>query len=115
MPSASNYINKIRVSAEARNVKVQYPGRAGNLTQPLLAIACSVPSSRWNSIQYVELCRNACKPKPSDVCETTEQRYDSGGANGVINPCSIMDGLGTYIDTPTGTIVLDAGEECIIE
>ena len=56
MPSASNYTNKMRVSATARNVKVEYPGNIGNLTQPLLPITCNIPTSRWNSIEYKEIC-----------------------------------------------------------
>lgn len=114
MPSASSYINKIRVATEARNVKVQYPGRIGNLTQSLRSITCNIPSSRWNPIEYKEVCGNACKPQYLDVCEIPEQRYDSGEAIGVGPPCSIMDGQGIYTDTPPGTVVLDAGEECVV-
>lgn len=112
MPSASNYINKIRVTTEARNVKVQYPGSIGNLTQNLRAITCNIPNTRWDVIQYTEICGNICIPKPTPPCPVFENRYDSGGATGVLNPCSIMNGLGIYQTTPPGTVVLDAGEEC---
>jgi hypothetical protein len=61
MPSASNYTTQMRVSATARNVKVQYPGNIGNLTQSLLPITCNVADSRWNAIEYIELCRFGCR------------------------------------------------------
>lgn len=113
MPSASSYINRVRVSTEARNVKIQYPGHVGNLTQTLLPITCNIPTSRWRSIQYAEICGNACVHKPVPPCPIIESRYDSGEATGVIDPCSILDGQGNYINTPDGTVVLDAGEECL--
>ena len=96
----------MRVSALARNVKVEYPGNIGNLTQALLPITCNIPNSRWDSIEYKEVCFSGCKPKP---CPSFEYFYDSGGAEGVSDPCSIMDG--GPIDT-AGTTVLDAGREC---
>jgi hypothetical protein len=110
MPSASSYINKLRVNTEARNVKVQYPGSVGNLTQPLLSITCNIPSSRWNSIQYVELCRNACKPSPSFVCaDGIETIYNADSVGGVSAPCVVLDGLGINI---SGTTILNGGVEC---
>ena len=100
----------MRVTATARNVKVQYPGNIGNLTQSLLPITCNIPNSRWDGIEYKELCllrpKFISKPVP---CPVTEYFYDSGGAEDVSDPCSIMNGYG--IET-TGTIVLDAGREC---
>jgi hypothetical protein len=110
MPSASSYTNKMRVSALARNVKVEYPGNIGNLTQPLLPITCNVPNSRWDGTEYKEVCLLRPKFIPKyDKCPTTEYLYDSEGAAGVVDPCSIMNGEG--IDT-TETTLLDAGREC---
>jgi hypothetical protein len=110
MPSASNYTNRTRASAAARNVKVQYPGNIGNLTQSLLAITCNIPNSRWDSTEYREVCflspKFVSKPVP---CPTREYLYDSGGAAGVSDPCSIMNGEGINTE---GAIVLDAGREC---
>lgn len=100
----------MRVTAAARNVKVQYPGNIGNLTQSLLPITCNIPDSRWNDIEYKEVC--LLRPKfirKYERCPTTEYFYDSGGAEGVSDPCSIMNGNG--IDT-AGTTLLDAGREC---
>ena len=110
MPSASCYTNRVRIAAQSRNVKVMYPGNIGNLTQSLLAISCNVPVSRWDSLEYKQPCNLLCKPQT--ICNTVEQRYDSGDASGVSAPCSIMDGLGIYVNTPAGTTVLDAGVEC---
>ena len=63
MPSASCYTNRVKTTAEARNVKVEYPGNVGNLTQSLLPIVCNAPVSRWNMINYLRTCR-ACVPIP---------------------------------------------------
>jgi hypothetical protein len=113
MPSASNYTNKMRVSAAARNVKVQYPGNIGNLTQSLLPITCNIPNSRWDSIEYKEVCflspKFIPKPPPPSSCATTEYFYDSGGPDAVNDPCSIMNGDGINTE---GAILLDAGREC---
>ena len=96
----------MRVTAAARNVKVQYPGNIGNLTQPMLPITCNIPDSRWNVIEYKEVC--FLRPKYTPKCSSIEYFYDSGGAAGVSDPCAIMDGYG--INT-AGTILLDAGRE----
>ncbi len=96
----------MRVSAVARNVKVQYPGNIGNLTQSLLPITCNIADSRWNTIEYKELCLLGCKSNP---CPVTEYFYDSGGVGGVVCPYSIMDGEGINTE---GAILLDAGIEC---
>ena len=53
----------MKTTAEARNVKVEYPGNVGNLTQSLLPIVCNAPVSRWNMINYLRTCR-ACVPIP---------------------------------------------------
>jgi hypothetical protein len=106
MPSASNYTNKMRVTATARNVKVQYPGNIGNLTQSLLPVTCNISNSRWSRIEYKELCLLGCKSNP---CPIPEYIYDSGGAAGVSDPCSIMNGEGIELN---GAILLDAGREC---
>jgi hypothetical protein len=107
MPSASNYTNKMRVSAAARNVKVQYPGNIGNLTQSLLPITCNVPNSRWDSTEYKEVC--FLRPKYTPKCSSIEYFYDSGGAVAISDPCSIMNGDGINTE---GAILLDAGREC---
>jgi len=101
----------MRVSVVARNVKVQYPGNIGNLTQSLLPITCNVPNSRWDSTEYKEVCFLSPKfiPKLPPSCATTEYFYDSGGPQAVSDPCSIMDGEGINIE---GTTLLDAGREC---
>jgi hypothetical protein len=97
----------MRVTSAARNVKVHYPGNLGNLTQPMLPITCNIPNSRWNSIQYEEVCSLPRKSIPE--CPIIEYFYDSGNAVGVSEPCSIMNGEGI---STAGTILLDAGREC---
>jgi hypothetical protein len=97
----------MRVSSIARNVKVQYPGNIGNLTQSLLPITCNIPNSRWDSIEYKEVC--LLRPKYTPKCSYIEVFYDSGGAENNSDECSIMNGNGINIE---GAILLDAGREC---
>ena len=100
----------MRVSALARNVKVQYPGNIGNLTQSLLPITCNIPNSRWDGTEYKEVCFLSSKFVPKPIpCPVTEYFYDSGGVEAVSDPCSIMNGDGI---STTGTTLLDAGREC---
>jgi hypothetical protein len=97
----------MRVSATARNVKVQYPGNIGNLTQSLLPTTCNISNSRWNSIEYKELYVLGCRCNP---CPVPEYFYDSEGAASLSCPNSSLDGGG--IDIDVGTTLLDAGREC---
>lgn len=70
--SASAYINRSRILAEARNRKVQYPGNIASLNTLLSAINCSqdftvinytVPPKCYSLIYNAEI----CKP-PAPIC-----------------------------------------------
>ena len=67
MSSASCYTNKIRVTYEAKNTKVQYPGNVAKTPQPLNAtLNCSPNFSVFN---YVVVKCN--KPKHHPSCLNT--------------------------------------------
>lgn len=64
MPSASNFTNKTRVAAEARNIKAEYPGGTTVAIQPYISTICSSTVDMYNHINYEELCD--CKLRRDD-------------------------------------------------
>ncbi len=61
MSSAACYTNKIRIIAEAKNTKVEYPGKIGKNWNPLYStLPCN---SNYDILDYVKVkCKKPCEP-----------------------------------------------------
>lgn len=107
MPSAACYTNKLRVAAQTKSRKVQFPGGMANATQSIRA-ACNIAMS-YVPVTYVVQCPCDRFPPPFNKgCTTDEIIYTSDGAE--LFACTTLDGGG--ITTPDA-IVYDAGVDCV--
>jgi len=64
MPSAQSFTNGVRVQAEARLTKVQFPGKIAKNLNPLEAAVALSPD--FTPIKYT--LPNYCKPKHYVIC-----------------------------------------------
>lgn len=103
MRTASAYTNRMRFQSEAKNAKVQYPGRVSATYRPGLPGVCANTSDVFIPVEYITPC---CKPQPVIICPACEVQvtiYDSGN-----NDCSIaLDGTTNASAPPI--VVLDGG------
>jgi hypothetical protein len=104
MSSASSYTNKMRVVAQSRNLKAQYPGGVADAHNPLLSLLCVSNAPRWTPLKYTILCPCVFPAPPKE--EVCIAEFLDAQAPAEVE-CLILDGNAVASDG-----VYDANAEC---